>query len=118
VKLLLDEMISPQVAERLNAGGGDVVAVAADPGLRGLDDRDLFANAQGAERAFVTYNVSDYEPLTREWIEAGREHHGVVFISAATIPQGDLSRLHRALERFLESFEPWPGFVHWLSESG
>lgn len=115
MRLLLDEMISNQVAERLK---GDVVAVTADAGLRGLDDPGVFAEAQSTGLVVVTYNVRDFEPMGREWVDAGREHAGLVFVSNATIPQGDLARLTKALDGFLTSFTPWPSFAHWLFKDG
>jgi len=118
VKLLLDEMISDQVAKRLADRGRDAVAVTAELELRSLDDHNLFSSAQSMGRVVVTYNVVDFQPIVSDWAADDREHHGVVFVSNTTIPQSDLARLTDALERFLDSFAPWPSFVHWLSEDG
>lgn len=118
MKLLLDEMISNRVAERLNDRGGDAVAVTAEEGLRGLPDGELLAAAQAGDRALITYNVDDFHALLHEWAEAERSHRGVVFVSNTTIPPGDLVRLTNAIDRFTTGFKPWPSFSHWLTEAG
>ena len=40
-QLLLDEMLSPKIAEALRSAGIDVVSVSAEPNLRGLADSDV-----------------------------------------------------------------------------
>ncbi len=49
MRLLLDEMHAPAVAEALVASGHDVVAVAAEPELRGCSDRGLLEHACAAD---------------------------------------------------------------------
>ncbi|HMI80245.1 MAG TPA: DUF5615 family PIN-like protein [Solirubrobacterales bacterium] len=71
VKLLLDEQISGKVAERLRDRGHDVTAATDDPSLRGLRDPDLFEVAQQQDRALVTYNRVDFEPIIREYASSG-----------------------------------------------
>jgi hypothetical protein len=61
--LLLDEMLSDDIAQQLRAKGYDVISVVADLALVGLpDDRALvYATTEG--RALVTANTKDFVPL-------------------------------------------------------
>lgn len=88
MKLLVDEMHAPGIADILVAESFDVVAVAAQPGLRGMSDENLLSHATMQERAIVTENVADYMPLASLSAAAGRAHAGLVL----TNPK----RFHRA----------------------
>lgn len=79
MRLLLDEMHAPGIADRLTDESFDVVAVAAQPGLRGMTDADLLAYAANHERALVTENVADFMPLAAQWAGAGTAHSGLIF---------------------------------------
>jgi hypothetical protein len=117
VKLLLDEQISGKVADRLRGLGHDAIAVAAEPSLRGLADRDLFEIAQGQRRAVVTYDRVDFEALMREYDGAGRSHRGLVIIHPARFPGAELSRLTAALASLLERPDPGGSFLIWLQRT-
>jgi hypothetical protein len=114
VKLLLDEQISGKVADRLRAKKHDVLAVTADPSLRGMGDADLFELAREQGRALVTYNRIDFEPLVREYAEAGRSHHGLVIVHPLRFPSWEFARLAKALTKVLERPDPGTDFVVWL----
>jgi len=81
VNLLLDEMHAPGIAATLVDESFDVVAVAAQPGLRGMSDEDLLIYATAHERAVVTENVADFMPLALQWAGAGTVHGGLIFTS-------------------------------------
>ena len=81
MRLLLDEMHAPSVAETLRAEGHDAVAVAAVPGLRGVADEDLLAYASGEGFVIVTENVVDFAAIAARWGTEGRAHAGLVFTS-------------------------------------
>jgi NAD(P)-dependent dehydrogenase (short-subunit alcohol dehydrogenase family) len=114
VKLLLDEQISGEVAERLRKQGHDVIAVTAEPALRGLSDPDLFEVAQAQERAVVTYNRADFEAIVRERAEANQEHHGLVIVHPTRFPSWEFARVAKALAKLLGSTSPGKSFVVWL----
>lgn len=104
MKLLLDEMGSPEIAVQLRRRGHDVVAVAERPELRGQPDATVFAAAQTEERAVVTENVLDYRPLGAVELEHGRSHGGLIFTINRRFPRHDArtaGRLVTALEAFL-----------------
>ena len=67
VRLLLDEMHAPAVADALTADGWDVVAVAANPSLRGTSDEELLAYATAEGRALVTENIVDFAVIAARW---------------------------------------------------
>ncbi len=118
MKLLLDEMISAQVAEQLRARNRDVEAVSALRELRGLSDLDLFEFAQTAGRAVVTYNRDDFLELDRQFRSHAREHHGIVILHPRRYPQGarSIGPLTLALDGLILSGPPYPSFVHWLAD--
>ena len=116
MKLLLDEMLSAVVAERLRGCGRDVEAVSERRELRGLADRDLFEYAQGAERSLVTYNRDDFLELDRLYRGENRSHSGIVILNPRRFPQGPASigPLIASLERLINAGAPYESFIHWL----
>jgi predicted nuclease of predicted toxin-antitoxin system len=83
VRLLLDEHISPRVAEALRAKGYDAVAVAESTLLRGLDGEEVLHQAAADRRAVVTHNFADFLAVSAEWASATREHFGILLVSAS-----------------------------------
>ena len=81
VRLLLDEMHAPAVADALTADGWDVVAVAANPSLRGTSDEELLAYASAEGRALATENIVDFAVIAARWAAQPRSHAGLVFTS-------------------------------------
>jgi len=114
VKLLLDEQISGKVAQRLRGRGHDVTAATDDPSLRGLSDPDLFEVAQQEGRALATYNRVDFEPITREYAAANREHFGLVIVHPTRFPSREFAQLAAAMESLLEGPDLGRSFLVWL----
>jgi hypothetical protein len=85
--LLLDEMLSDEIAEQLRAKGHDVRSVVADPSLVALPDDQVLAAAGTAGRALVTANIKDFVPLDGQHKAIGRTHAGLVLVSTKTFPQ-------------------------------
>lgn len=81
MRLLLDANLSPRgIASRLRAAGHDVLALAEDAALEGLDDPAVLELAASQNRVLVTRNSRDFAPLAREWAEAQRSHPGIILI--------------------------------------
>jgi hypothetical protein len=118
VKLLLDEQISGKVANRLRERGHDVLATTDSLSMRGLSDPDLFEVAQQQDRALVTYNRADFEPIIREYVRLEREHHGLVIVHPTRFPNSNFTRLAGALEALLEGPGLGRSFLIWLQEAG
>ncbi len=116
MRLLLDEMLSADIAEGLRARGRDVIAVVEHDELRGLADEEQFERAQSEQRAMVTYNRDDYLEIDRSYRQLGREHAGLVILNAHRFPQGrqTIGALVASLDAFLAAGPPYPSFVHWL----
>ena len=91
VKLLLDEMHAPGVAVQLTSESFDVVAVAAQPGLRGMSDEELLAYASTEQRALVTENVADFMPLATQWAGEHKPHSGLIFTNPKRFNRATLS---------------------------
>ncbi len=104
LKLLLDEMYPPAIAEQLCARGHDVVAVTARAELRSLPDDGVFATAQQEGRAVLTENIRDFCPIADAADQRGHVHHGLVLADPAKYPRGNprtIGRLVTELDRLL-----------------
>lgn len=85
--LLLDEMLSGVIAERLREQGLDAVAVVEDPALIGTADEELLVHAATQRRVLVTANVVDFAALATDWRAAGRQHAGLIYVTSRGFPQ-------------------------------
>jgi predicted nuclease of predicted toxin-antitoxin system len=77
VKLLLDEMYSPRLAEALRAANVDATT-AAQVGLAGRSDLDAFATAIADGYVLLTENVADFARIAADHLTAGQHHPGVL----------------------------------------
>lgn len=100
MRLYLDEMVSPRVAEALRDRGHDVVA-AAEQDCLGRSDAHQFAQAIEGHRALVTFDVRDFSVLAKAAAVAGEPHYGVVFLASARFAPSMIGDLVNALEHFL-----------------
>lgn len=116
MRLLLDEHISPDVAEGLRGRGHDAVSVI-EIGRRTEDDDVLWRKAIEAGRAMVTYNRDDFIALAAESFQNNEPHPGLIVISPKTIPPSDIGGLVRALERLLTSGEDIAGQTLYLTRA-
>lgn len=113
VRLLLDEMYPPTLADALRDKGHDVIAVAASAELAGSDDAAIMDVATGDGRCLVTENVRDFAVLVRH-----TSHAGVLFIHARRWPRtrAGLHTLADALHNAVsEGRLPGPGDIRWLT---
>jgi hypothetical protein len=62
--------------------GHDVLALAAESALEGLDDPEVLALAAAEGRILVTRNSRDFAPILRQWVEGGRHHAGCILIGS------------------------------------
>jgi hypothetical protein len=104
VKLLLDEMLSPDIAEQLRERGHDVQAIAASEHAE-LGDPEVLEIARAQQRAVVTDNVRDFRPLHVAAVQpGGAGHHGMVFMSGSfRRTKADIGRIVVALEAKLKA---------------
>lgn len=71
-RLLLDEMLSPDIAALFRRRGHDAVAVSELPELRSTPDDELLAHATDDRRVLVTMNVRDFARIDATWKSRGR----------------------------------------------
>ena len=117
MKLLLDEMWSPEIAEQLRQRGYDVIAVAGQSTFRGMSDRAVFELAQREGYAIVTDNVDDFIPLAAVATDQGRNHSGLILTTNRKYPRGSSATIGRmvvALESLLSSDIPLENVQYWL----
>ena len=100
MKLLVDEMYAPTVAQRLrDEHAADAVSVLERPDLRGRPDSEIFDAAQREQRVIVTENVRDYLPLARSHQAAGGVHHGLALTTNRRFPRAQRDTASRIVDR-------------------
>jgi predicted nuclease of predicted toxin-antitoxin system len=113
VRLLIDANLSPrEIASPLRTAGHDVLALAEDPALEGLDDPAVLDLAASQNRVLVTRNSRDFAPLAREWAEAQRSHAGIILIW--TLDHSQFRQIVEGIERHLQqrlNQEDWRDLV-------
>ena len=101
LKLLLDEHISPDVANGVQRRNRSVVIhsmVQWESGnFLGKEDSACLLEAAKHRLTLVTYDRRTIPPLLKLWAEEGRSHGGVIFVDEKTISPADLGGLVRAL---------------------
>ncbi len=114
MKLLLDELYSKKIAQKLRARGHDVCAVTEDPALIGLSDYELIERMVEDHRVIVTNNVADFASLVKS-----KEHAGLVFTSDKSLPRNrkTVGLFIRRLDSLLSSHteeNALHGQIRWL----
>ena len=82
-KLLLDENLSPKVAERLRTEDGVDAVHVRDRGLLRTPDALILERAFQEDRVLVTCNVEDFVGFAR----ARELHAGLVFVEEGDLPR-------------------------------
>ena len=120
MRLLLDEMYTPAIAEGLRDRGHDVTSVHERPDLVAAPDSAIFAAAQAEERAIVTNNVRDFMPLAHEALQTRSSFYGLVLTSDRSLPRSKgtigtfISRLDQLLSQ-RDASDALAGQTHWLT---
>jgi hypothetical protein len=101
LKLLLDEHISPEVANGVQRRNRSLVIhpmVRWESGnFLGKEDSACLLEAAKQQLTLVTYDRRTILPLLKVWAEEERTHGGVIFVDEKTISPADIGRLVRAL---------------------
>jgi len=105
LKLLLDEHISPTVAEGLRRRHRTLpvhcMAEWEEGQFLGQDDSVILEYAALKKVTLVTYGRRTIPPLLKRWAEEGRNHGGVIFIDEKTIAPADLGGQIRAISNLV-----------------
>jgi hypothetical protein len=111
LKLLLDEHISPAVANglrRRNRGVEIRYMVEWEEGrFLGQEDSACLREAATQGLTLVTYDRRTSPPLLKTWAEEERMHGGVVFVDEKTISPADIGALVWALTRLARETGDW-----------
>jgi len=116
VKALLDEQLSPLIAQLLRERGLDVVAAAERSDLVEASDQVICETATREQRAVVTNDIKDFRPIAAERLTDGRGHAGLILLPASRSRSrdatgalvGDIEALMRAHPDGI------PGAEHWI----
>src|SRR5271167_2504056 len=111
LKLLLDEHISPEVADGLRRSNRSLVvhwmAEWENGTFLGKEDSACLLEAATGQLTLVTYDRRTIPPLLKTWAEEGRKHGGVIFVDAKTISPADIGVLVRALLHLFKETGRW-----------
>lgn len=116
LKLLLDEHISPDVANGLRrrnralAAHRMVVHCMAEwegSGFLGKEDSACLLEAAKQRLTLVTYDRRTIPPLLKLWAEEQRSHGGVIFVDEKTISPANIGALVRALTQLSRETGKW-----------
>jgi hypothetical protein len=117
LKLLLDEMLPPVVAEQLRRRGHDGEAVKERDELMGAPDERLLSIAQLESRVIVTKNIDDFRVLGTVELRSGRSHRGLILVNDGVFLRGgsgSVGLLVNALDALMTSDVDLSDLEHWL----
>jgi predicted nuclease of predicted toxin-antitoxin system len=116
MRILLDAHISGRtVGKALIGGGHDVRALDSEVELEGLSDPEVLELAAAEGRVLVTANISDFEPLLREWADESRSHAGVVLVPSSVKNEAFGVLISGVEETIADtSQEEWVDRVEWI----
>jgi hypothetical protein len=95
-----EDVNGPAIRIARNLGVG--IVTSSEVGLSGPSDDEQFSYAVEHGYVLVTGNIRHFAPMFKEWLAAGRDHPGMVFIHP---------RHHRNSKRIAEE-------LHLLFEAG
>ena len=111
LKLLLDEHISPDVANGLHRRNRAIEVHCLleweDGRFLGQEDSVCLREAAAQRLTLVTYDRRTIPPLLKTWAEEERTHGGVIFVDERTISPADIGGLVWALTRLARETGNW-----------
>jgi predicted nuclease of predicted toxin-antitoxin system len=104
LRLLIDEQLSPTIAQQLRKGGFDVVHVR-EAGLAGKGDGEVMDWAAADQRSVVTNNIQDFRPLHASRLSGQQPHYGLVYVSSTkfSLRKQAVGTLIKALRQLLKA---------------
>jgi hypothetical protein len=111
LKLLLDEHISPDVANGLRRRNHAIEILGLveweDGYFLGQEDSACLREAATQGLTLVTYDRRTIPPLLKTWAEEEQTHGGVIFVDEKTISPADIGGLVWALTRLARKTGNW-----------
>lgn len=111
LRLLLDEHISPAVAEGLLRRQKNIHVTSLSEWengrFLGLPDETLLREAACQKLTLVTYDRRTIPPPAKTWAESGQDHGGLIFVDEKTIPPSDFGELIGALLKLHQAAAKW-----------
>jgi hypothetical protein len=111
LKLLLDEHISPTVAEGLRSRHRSLtvhcMAEWEQGQFLGQDDSAILEHAALKKLTLVTYDRRTIPPLLKSWAEEWRTHGGIIFVDEKTVAPSDLGGQVRAISNLVRKTVKW-----------
>lgn len=98
-RLYCDEDVDARLVKALQQRGIDVATTVA-AGLLHTSDEEQLAYAARHQRALVTHNVKHFPRVHATWIEAGREHGGIIILIGHAAVGAWRRRMEVLLQRF------------------
>jgi hypothetical protein len=111
LKLLLDEHISPDVADGLRRRNRMIIVHYMleweEGNFLGQEDSVLLQEAAAQGLSLVTYDRRTIPPALKMWAEESHSHSGVIFVDEKTISPADIGGLVRALAELAKQAGDW-----------
>ena len=111
LNLLLDEHISPGVAEGLRLRIPSLLVHCMPEweggSFLGQDDESCLLEGAAQNLTLVTYDRRTIPPLLKVWAEESRTHGGVIFVDEKTISPSDIGGLVHALGQLYAETRDW-----------
>ena len=111
LKLLLDEHVSPDVADGLRRRNPSLAVYSMaeweDGNFLGQEDSACLLQASAQRMTLVTYDRRTIPLLLKTWAEEGRKHGGVIFVDEKTVSPANVGGLVRALSQLCKETGRW-----------
>jgi uncharacterized protein DUF5615 len=101
LQFLLDENLSPVVAEQVRRGNPKIMITSLREWRRGefigAEDSAILTHAALEGLTLVTYDRRSIIPLLKAWAEQRVDHQGVVFVDSKSLRSHDFGGLVKAI---------------------
>ena len=115
MRFLLDEDLTPAIAEIARGLGLDVISVH-EIDRRGYSDEEQLRFSASQQRIFLTRNRNDFLRLTTAFFQTGEAHAGLLIVPHS-LPNHRPERIAHALKRWeARAVDSGSYFVDFLSE--
>ena len=98
-RLYFDEDADARLAEALRRRDYDI-ETTVEAGLLEASDEEQLLYAASQQRALVTHNIKHFPGVHATWVEAGREHWGIIILIGHSAISAWLRRMENLLNRF------------------